>query len=104
MQQIESQRKTLFDMFKNDFTIFKKIIFLIVFSMTLTAIGYWAYLLYKIYTDDRPLFDKDGKHLSIPHPDGAVWSDFYHYDTHLLAAFQASVLGSLLCIVIVIAL
>lgn len=102
MELYNSEKKTLIHMFKYQFNIFKKIIFLVILSMTVSAYGYWAYLLYKIYTDDRPLFDPSGNR--IPMPNGQVWSDYFHYDTHLLAAFQASILGSLLCIVIVVAL
>lgn len=52
-------------MFKYEFNIFKKVLFLVIFCMTVPAYSYWAYLLYKIYTDNRPLFDKDGKFLNI---------------------------------------
>ena len=100
--ELYNERRTIFYMFKHEFPLFKKLLFIVIFCMTVTAYGYWAYLLYKIYTDNRPLFDNTGAR--IPLPDGQVWRDYFHYDTHLLAAFQGSVLGSLLCIVIVIAL
>ena len=49
---------------------------------------------------DASLF---GRPIHIPEPT-STWSDLYHYDLHLLAAFQATVLGAFMCIIITVAL
>ena len=53
-------------------------------------------MLYKIYTDNDPLFIHKAE------PVVSTWSDLYHYDVHLLAAFQATVLGAFMCVVIAV--
>lgn len=95
LKKDEIEIKNFFDKFSYEFSLFKKIIFLFFFILTLVAFGYWCYMVYKIYTDDGPLLGT-----------GAVstWKDLYHYDTHLLAAFQATVLGAFMCIIITVAL
>lgn len=115
LKKDEKEIKNFFDKFSYDFSLFKKIIFLFFFILTLVAFGYWCYMVYKIYTDNDPMFMNHeeaifqkidpnwNKKYNIPLPT-STWSDLYHYDLHLLAAFQATVLGAFMCIIITVAL
>lgn len=108
LRKDEVEIKNFFDKFSYEFSIGKKIIFSFFFILTLVAFGYWCYMLYKIYNDNDPMFlEHDASLFSrpihIPEPT-STWSDLYHYDLHLLAAFQATVLGAFMCIVITVAL
>ena len=95
-EELKSEREKVynfFEKFSEEFSTLKKIIFLIFFAATSAAFGYWCYMLYKIYTDNDPMTGHGAK---------TTWIDLYHYDTHLLAAFQATVLGAFMCVVIAV--
>lgn len=95
LRKDEVEIKNFFDKFSHEFSLMKKIIFSLFFILTSIAFGYWCYMLYKIYNDNDPLIGSGAT---------STWKDLYHYDTHLLAAFQATVLGAFMCVIITIAL